>query len=106
MTAQSQTRAQIRAQFPTLTDDVRSDGDALVHTAGRIGAIVRISTGSPDLHTPKDMEHLLELLREEIGLMETQAESAKQRIDHVAFLADDTPHKKAVRSAVERFVQS
>jgi len=89
-----------------LTDDVRNDGDALVYTSGRIGAIVRISTGSPDQHTPKDMEHLLELLRDEIGLMEDQAQSAQERINFMTVLARDTQHKKAVRHAVKNFLDS
>jgi hypothetical protein len=104
--ANLKTAAQIHVRFPNLAEDLRNDASALVATSGRIGAIIRISTGSPDQHTPQDMEHLLELLREEIGLMESQAESAQEHINYSAFLVDQTPHKRALRKACEDFVNS
>ena len=52
------------------------------------------------------MEHLLELLRDEIGLMEDQAQSAQERINFMTVLAADGQHKKAVRHAVKNFLDS
>ena len=71
----------VRQKSALLAADLRNDADALVHTSQRIGMLCRISTGSPNQHSPNDVEALLELLCEEIDVMQTQAESARKRIN-------------------------
>ncbi len=59
----------IRLENPALSSDLQDKFQLVLNTACRVDTVTSFATGTMDAHEPEDYENLLELLREENGLL-------------------------------------